>query len=438
MPRHDLKELYQWQSLPLNEKILMTKRRITEWVEKYGEDGVYVSFSGGKDSTVLLTIARELYPNIKAVFVNTSLEYPEIIKFVKTFDNVEIIKPKLTFRQVIEKYGYPYISKEISECVYGAKKYLTTLIEKIGDEQTDNQKNIPYSYFFRKLTGLGEYEKPNIDNNGVQEGEYDSESLHKLLDTNELKELVYSRPKGEGQRLRLARMLGMLDRQTQIKVNIEKKDRSSFNLTKWKFLLEAPFDISNQCCNVMKKSPAHSYQRKTGRKPITAQMASESKLRTQQWMKNGCNGFEMKKPISNPMAFWTEQDVLLYIKVFNIKIASVYGDVVFEDGKEINIDGMDLLEEFDLDRHLLTTTGCQRTGCVACGYGCHLEKGVGRFELLKQTHPKLYDYIMRPDHTKKVVVDPKTGEEKIIDVRGLNYKENIDWLNEHGNLNIKY
>ena len=48
---------------------------------------------------------------------------------------------------------------------------------------------------------------------------------------------------------------------------------------------------------------------------MTAQMASESRLRTSQWLKNGCNGFNMKSPISNPMSFWTEQDVLLYIRV---------------------------------------------------------------------------------------------------------------------------
>lgn len=122
--KHVISDLYQMQSLSLKAKIRMTKWRIREWVDMYGEDGVYVSFSGGKDSTVLLDIARQLYPNIKAVFVDTGLEYPEIRLFVKTVSNVDWIRPKLTFRQVIEKYGYPFISKEVSECVYGAKKFL--------------------------------------------------------------------------------------------------------------------------------------------------------------------------------------------------------------------------------------------------------------------------------------------------------------------------
>ena len=113
--KHVISDLYQMQALPLNAKISMTQRRIREWVDEYGEDGVYISFSGGKDSTVLLDIARKLYPNIKAMFVDTGLEYPEIRQFVKQFNNVDWIKPKMTFRQVIERYGYPFISKEVSE-----------------------------------------------------------------------------------------------------------------------------------------------------------------------------------------------------------------------------------------------------------------------------------------------------------------------------------
>lgn len=144
--KHVISDLYQMQSLPLNAKVRMTQRRIKEWVDEYGEDGVYISFSGGKDSTVLLDIARKLYPNIKAMFVDTGLEYPEIRQFVKQFNNVDWIKPKMTFRQVIERYGYPFISKEVSECVYGARKFL---------------RGGGYNQFYRKLQGIGEYQKAN-------------------------------------------------------------------------------------------------------------------------------------------------------------------------------------------------------------------------------------------------------------------------------------
>ena len=117
------------QALPLEQKILLTKTRIRGWVNEFGLEGVYVSFSGGKDSTVLLHIARQLYPDIKAVFVDTGLEYPEIRDFVKTFDNVDVIRPSMNFKQVINKYGYPFFSKEVSECVSGARKYLQKISE---------------------------------------------------------------------------------------------------------------------------------------------------------------------------------------------------------------------------------------------------------------------------------------------------------------------
>ena len=111
---HTASDLKQLQSLPLSAKVILTKQRIREWHEHY--DGqVYVSFSGGKDSSVLLNIAREIYPDIEAVFVNTGLEYPEIQQFVKTFENVTILRPKMRFDEVIRKYGYPMISKEASE-----------------------------------------------------------------------------------------------------------------------------------------------------------------------------------------------------------------------------------------------------------------------------------------------------------------------------------
>jgi len=206
-------------------------------------------------------------------------------------------------------------------------------------------------------------------------------------------------------------------------------DRSMYSCERYQFFLDAPFEIAQQCCGVMKKSPMNKYHRETGRQPITAMMASESRLRTQKWLHQGCNAFDAKKPMSMPMAFWTEQDVLLYIYNNKIPIASVYGEVVRDYKADGLMEGQmtfrDLggdWEMLDTDRPTLKTTGCERTGCMFCGFGCHLEKpGQGRFERMKETHPKQYDYIMRPKEEG-----------------GLNYKEVIDWINEHGNLHIRY
>ena len=89
------------QAAPLSVKVRMTESRIKDWVNEYGEDGVFVSFSGGKDSTVLLDIVRKNYPDIPAVFMDTGLEYPEVRAKVKTTDNVTFLKPKMTFRETI-------------------------------------------------------------------------------------------------------------------------------------------------------------------------------------------------------------------------------------------------------------------------------------------------------------------------------------------------
>lgn len=154
---------------------------------------------------------------------------------------------------------------------------------------------------------------------------------------------------------------------------------------------------------------------------MTAQMASESRLRTQTWLKNGCNAFDARHKVSNPMSFWTEQDVLLYIYENKIPIASVYGEVIKENEVDGQLDLQDL-GLFDIGNPVLKTTGMSRTGCMFCGFGCHLEKpGEGRFERMKITHPKQYEWIMKPWSDG-----------------GLGYKEVINWINANGDLNIRY
>ena len=387
---HTISDLYQMQSLPLRAKVLMTKQRIRDWYDHYNGE-VYVSFSGGKDSTVLLDITRSMYADVEAVFVDTGLEYPEIREFVKTFDNVTILKPKKTFKQVINEYGYPFFSKEISEAVYYGRKYLTRLaeIENANDRQTDRQTD-------RKIVGASQF----ADLLGVDRRKDKNNKAWLQIKTGN----IPSCP------IRVQQLLGIAEGK-------DGEDTTLFDKSKYIFMLDAPFEISNRCCGVMKKAPIKQYNKATGKKPITAQMAEESMQRTQKWLKNGCNGFEMNNPISNPLSFWTEQDILEYIKENNLPICSVYGDIVIDYEAEGQLEGQ--LELFERP-HKLKTTGCNRTGCMFCGFGCHLEKQ-SRFELMKRTHPKQYEYIMKPKEEG-----------------GLDYKNVIDWINEHGKMNIRY
>lgn len=239
----------------------------------------------------MLAIARKCFPDIEAVFVDTGLEYPEVRQFIKSFDNVTIVRPKMMFNEVIQKHGYPLISKEVSK--------------KISEYRSK-----PDGY------------------------------THLVFDSNSEKIKRYG---------------------------------SRYDLSKWIPLRDSNIPVSDKCCNVMKKSTAKSFEKSSGKKCIVATLAEESNLRQTEWLRSGCNSFDAKRPISKPMSFWTEQDVLQYIKEYNIPLCSVYGDIVEVEGE-------------------LKTTGCDRTGCIFCAFGCHTEKGVTRFQRLKETHPRQYDY----------------------------------------------
>ena len=291
--KHTIDDLRQMQSVPLEVKIEMTKNRIRAWLDVYDS---YVSFSGGKDSTVLLHIARQVDPDIKAVFIDTGLEYPEIREFVKTIPNVVWLKPEMNFRKVIETYGYPLISKEVAFNIYQSRLHPDGCTKKKFDDNSE--------------------------------------------------------------------------------YNIKYKRR--YSMARWRWLRDSDIPISAKCCDIMKKKPAKQFEKESGLKPILATMASESAVRTSVWLKNGCNAFGGRRPVSQPMSFWTDQDVLQYIKEYDVAYVSVYGDIIVGAND------------------MLTTTGCNRTGCVFCGFGCHLEKAPNRFQKLKTTHPKLWDYCMRP------------------------------------------
>ncbi len=280
--RHQDWELRQMQSLPLEAKIVKSQLRIREWYD-YWDGQVYVSFSGGKDSTVLLHLVRSVYPDVPAVFVDTGLEYPEIKEFVRSTENVTIIRPEMTFKSVIEKYGYPVISKRQAQYIREAR-------------------NTNSEYLYRLRT------------EGI---------------------------KRDGSIAQYAKISD-----------------------KWLYLVDAPFKIDDKCCHVMKKRPFIIYESETGRKPYIGTMASEGLNRELNWLRHGCNAFEHKRPISQPISFWLEEDIWDYLKRYNVPYAKIYD------------------------------MGWERTGCMWCAFGVHLEDEPNRFQRMAKTHPNLYRYCM--------------------------------------------
>lgn len=282
--KHDAETLKQLQSLPLRQKVFETRQRIAEWVKHWGEDGVYVAFSGGKDSTVLLDIVRRDYHDVPAVFCDTGLEFPEIREFVKTINNVAWIKPRMPFNAVLEKYGFPVVSKTTAQ----------------------------------KLSRLS---NPDIS------------ERHKFLLMGGITE------DGRKSRYRLA--------------------------DKWKYLLNAPFKISDKCCDIMKKEPAKRYERENGNpRPMLGMMAADSKAREEAWLDTGCNAFDLGRPQSNPLGFWLESDIWEYVARYNVPVCRVY------------------------------SMGYDRTGCIFCAFGCHKEGTPNRFQRMHDTHPKQWKYCM--------------------------------------------
>ena len=173
--------------------------------------------------------------------------------------------------------------------------------------------------------------------------------------------------------------------------------KSIYNCENYKYLLDAPFKISARCCYHMKKAPLNKFERQSGRHPITGVLACESKLREQSWIKFGCNGFERQRPLSQPLAFWLEEDILRYLKMTGIPYAPIYGDIVESRKKN--------------GTPILKTTGVSRSGCMYCMYGVHLEHEPNRFQLMQVTHPQQYDYCIN-----------KLGCGAVLDYIGVPYR----------------
>ena len=272
-------KLKQRQSLSLEVKIELTKMKILSFYNNYGGN-IYVAYSGGKDSEVLLHLAKQVNKSIKAIFVDTGTEIDTKNHAIKKADIV--LKPKKSMLEVWEKYGVPFPSKQQAN-----------FIEKAKNTKSDYLRS-------RLLTGI------------MKDG---SKTMFKISE-------------------------------------------------KWKPIIDSDIKVSDKCCYYLKKEPFKRYNKQTGEKPMIGTMATDGRERKKMYLQSGCINFE--REVATPLGFWTDQDILEYLKKFNVDYCkSAYGDIIEIEGK-------------------LKTTKATRTGCIGCGFGVHLEKEPNRFQRMDE------------------------------------------------------
>ena len=279
-------KLEMLKALPLDLKIKKSQLLLQEAFCKYGNN-IYVSYSGGKDSTVLSHLARNIQPDVLHIFSNTSCEYPETLEHIKWEKesngmNIIIVRPydkygkPWNFKRVVTDVGFPMFSKVVANAI---RTYRRAMTEKTRQNS--------YDYIFRRFKRFLEYKDVNI---------------------------------------------------------------------------------SDKCCEKLKKSPLRQAARKLHMEcAVIGTLAEESRQRELDWINYGCNVFDVRKDNQcRPLSFWTEKDIYDYIELYNLKISNLY------------------------------SMGYTRNGCMFCGFGIEydLENGKNRFERLANTHPKSYQYLV--------------------------------------------
>lgn len=254
------------------------------------ENNAYISFSGGKDSTVLHHLIDEALPGnkIPRVYINTGIEYKAIVSFVERErerdERIIIIAPSQNIKETLEKYGYPFKSKE--HC------------EKLQEYRNGNRGANLLKYF------------------NIIEGGY--------------------RPCPQ-------KLMYQLE--------------PSFNL-----------NISNECCNRLKKIPLHKYEKQNNRTiAITGMLREEGGQRrnitciTTDSKSGNIKKFHPLSVVSKDFEEW-------YIKQRNIKLCELY----------------------------YPPYNFERTGCKGCPYSLHLQEQLNTMAILLPAERKQCEMIWKP------------------------------------------
>jgi len=165
------------------------------------------------------------------------------------------------------------------------------------------------------------------------------------------------------------------------------------------------FLVSSKCCYYLKEKNCDDWGKEHNSVPYLGLMASEGGRRAKSLRMNGCNYFGASTIRSAPFAIFHRQDILSLALEMDEKWRNgwkdEFHDQLLRDGriKENFVMPESLIPEIygtieEKSDGTLYTTKAQRTGCSMCGFGIHMEKRPHRFDLLYESNPKEWDYLM--------------------------------------------
>lgn len=368
---NDVRKMWQRS---YGEQIGVAQAKCIEVIMKT-EGKLAVSFSGGKDSAVLLYLMAEIWSStiyknepLQVMFANTTNEFACMTSYVKFYCgyieqqfnikvNLNMVRGSMNYFQVTDKVGMPFISKKVARMIRDVKR----ILHNLGLTYADIKDILPQHYTDKHHNDMLA----------------SAERLRKLGISNTV--ILY------------------LTKVTSKNVISQQR----FLPLQYRPLIDADFELSEECCKYLKKDPIKYMSKELGKLlPVVGEMACDSKDRMTAYRQTGCNMFDGSRPKSKPLGAATEQTILHFIFDKEIPCSPVYGKCVYEKETET-----------------YKFTGEQRTGCKMCGFGLKFDPE--RFVRLQKYEPNVIKFAF-------------TSRDR----GGLGYGEICKFLNEYCEMNI--